>query len=240
MCGLGRDWSCLGDVHWPEAAGDLEFSIKVVELNRGTPIPKALVKICASSDLDCSRPLGQGFTDSEGILPVQIQSESLILSTAHFKDPSFEGYIDVSGPSDEYYPTLNTLFPPQTQRRVVRVVNLPTRETVELLASILDEPSFEAAGIVVASVRDCANYPAPDVVVSLPSSKTALLHYWADLLPDTTLEATSSAGVAVAVDVGAGLPRLDGALRNRALPGVHTFAVVRPGTLSHAFLGPMP
>jgi hypothetical protein len=65
-CSWGADWSCLGREDWPASTKATTLTVDVFDLQNGTPIDDATVKVCGFFDALCNSPIPMANTGDSG------------------------------------------------------------------------------------------------------------------------------------------------------------------------------
>jgi hypothetical protein len=122
----------------------VRYSVRVVDFVSGMPRQNLRVKACRNSDLNCEDPVAT-FVDSKQTGHVQLE-----LPTA------FLGFFEVKSDAVD---TLLYLTKPIEKNTIDRDITVPTLETIDLLASLLEYTWDMDKGLVVLEVLDCSEAP---------------------------------------------------------------------------------
>ncbi len=193
-----NDWTCLGNVHWPDASTGSEIlTVPYVNAITSSAIPGIWVEPCQKLDPTCAHPLSEaGITDDAGIVTFSVPS-------------GYDGYL--LSLWDASLPALMYVNPPILQNTTVPwLPMIPTNDLSALAAAI--GPVDGAAltlnperGLVMLIAYDCATVPAAGVSFSLsPPAPSSTLVYSVGGFPSLTATSTDSSGGAVIVNVPPG------------------------------------
>ncbi len=192
-CDLGTSWACVDAFAWGGASSRvLDLGLAVLRVPMSVPYGGATVRACDLLDPACERPLGETTSTDEGLatLSVDVGVDPL----------GFTGFFTIE--DDVLMPTIvvpaaRLVTDGAFLQPVVGAVE--ARLTIRLATG--HDPTPGNATMLV-QVRDCHDYPAPDVVVDITAGADGhRAVYFNDNLPDPELTATDPSGLAGFVDV---------------------------------------
>ena len=163
-CSWGADWSCLGRIDWRGGVSRVALTVDVFDLQNGTPIDDATVKVCGFFDTACSIPIQTGNTGDSGTVTLD----------ADFGMAPQPFYVDVTSPTTD--PVLEFTTSPVSQRQVaVPGATLPAMTLAGLaqLAQVNLDPTL---GVVTVSVHDCRLAPAAGVTMAIDPPGSTLVY----------------------------------------------------------------
>jgi hypothetical protein len=100
---IGPDYLCLGNVPTPPTPTAMYFYVVNTYLDvsggAGVPAVGLMVKVCAKTDAPCMAPLDSAMTSQSGAVSLTVPAGTT----------GFDGYFDVTGPSDDGGTILETL-----------------------------------------------------------------------------------------------------------------------------------
>jgi|GEM_PF-3418617 len=242
-CGLGRDWSCLTSTRTPTISRDVEFAVKVAEFpsNGAIPIEGATVRICHPIDHACSQPVASAVSDRAGLARFDLAVPIYVGQDPDSNADGLRGHIEVTDESGKHLTTLQPLQPPHTQSGVTRLMEMPTPEFVGIAAASMKLVAEEGTGVVIVSVRDCANKQAPGVVLNFTPDAHPFYMNDRTIFPDPESTQTDYSGQVIIVNVQP--PSLDVQAffaGTSTLIGRTQQVPVRAGAITHAFVQPPP
>jgi hypothetical protein len=184
------DWSCVGNVHWPNATlGQLEIDELVYSSIMQAPIGGAIVKLCNTNDLACSHSFADQTTDDAGnakLVRQPIQTQVGL-------------YLDIS--SAEITPVLEFLaFPVHESRLASSSPAGPPGFPTQLDAfGVTVDPTLGALGVAAV---DCRLAPATGVQFSfVDGGPSTQVFYFSGGTLSPTATATDGSGGALFVNV---------------------------------------
>ncbi len=198
-CGVTADWGCVGDgivTHAPPLQGVPTLTVSFVYWLTSTPIVGMSVAMCGGAP-DCSTPVDTGVTDDAGAVTL----------TDYLIDPGqagLQGFFELS--SNQIYPTIVYWgFPLSSANgRFDTPIDVLTPSEVSLvLGQIGLEPG---KGVVVVAALDCQGALAPNVTIQSGFNDAGASTYYIakSNVPSSELDATTSVGLAVIVNVPVG------------------------------------
>jgi hypothetical protein len=122
----------------------VRYSVRVVDFVSGMPRQDLKIKACRNSDLNCDDPVAT-FVDSKQTGKVQLELPT-----------GFLGFLEVKSDAVD---TLLYVTKPIVEDTVDRDITVPTLETIDLLASLLEYTWDMDKGLVVLEVLDCSEAP---------------------------------------------------------------------------------
>lgn len=140
---LDDRWLCPVDsmsVH----TDTVRYSVRVVDFVSGMPRQDLKVKACSSNDLSCEKPVAT-FVDSKQTGKVQLDLPT-----------GFLGFLELTSDAVD---TLLYVTKPIVENTSDRDITVPTLETIDLLASLLEYTWDMDKGLVVLEVLDCSEQP---------------------------------------------------------------------------------
>ncbi len=183
-CSWGADWSCLGHVDWPAATTKVALTVDVFDLQNGTPIDDATVKVCGFFDTLCTIPIPMENTGDSGTVTMNVD----------FGAAPQAIYVDVTSPTTD--PVLEFPSAPLSQARVTFPgATLPAMSLAGLaqLAQVSLDPTL---GVLAVSVHDCRLAPAAGVTMVIdPPGSTLVYNQGGRPFPMATATDTQGAGV---------------------------------------------
>jgi hypothetical protein len=152
----------------PTASGMVHYGFKVVEFVSRMPPKNLTAKACRTNDVGCSDPVAV-YTDGDGSGLVQLDLPI-----------GFLGFFDVRS---DAIPALSYLTKPVLEDTMDRDLQVPSQDTVQLLAAI-EHVAFEPTkGLALVEAFDCSGTPAGGVEFS-ESKGTATPFYIVNHVPN--------------------------------------------------------
>lgn len=140
-------WSCAAP-EAPQTSGSVQYSFQVVEFVSRMPPGNVVVLACRTNDVKCANPVAR-FDDETGDGFVELTLPS-----------GFSGFFDVQS---DALPALSYLTKPLTRDLQDRDLQVASRSTLELLAT-LDDTVFEPEkGLALVEAFDCSGTPSGGV-----------------------------------------------------------------------------
>lgn len=136
-------WLCPVDT-MSVLARTVSYSVQVVDFVNHMPRTDLRAKACRNNDLDCEKPVAT-FVDSKLTGRVQLELPT-----------GFVGFIALSSDAVD---TLLYVTRPIMRDTVDRDITVPTFETIDLLATLLEYTWDMDKGLVVLEVLDCSENP---------------------------------------------------------------------------------
>lgn len=140
---LDARWLCPMDA-MSVRTDTVRYSVSVVDFVSGMPRTNIEAKACRNSDLSCEDPVAT-FVDSGQTGQVQLELPT-----------GFVGFLELTSDAVD---TLLYLMKPIVRNTIDRDITVPTLETIDLLASLLEYTWDMDKGLVVLEVLDCAETP---------------------------------------------------------------------------------
>ncbi|MFO0762101.1 MAG: hypothetical protein U0359_37025 [Byssovorax sp.] len=238
--------ACVSDHRWdcgaaaftwpPPIASSFTFKARVTQIFPPDPLPGLLVKACPREgwkDPSCAHVMAQSTTDKDGIFVLHdITFQTLTTIEA------WNGWLDISGPG--LYPELRYWSWPTLADRDETMSSI-TQEALAGYAKAYGLTQDDDRGLVTADVQDCYGFRAPGVAIEVDAAddKSVRLYSKGDLTFDAKADVTSRDGVAVFVNVPAGIT----VLRAKEPSGKQVACaeiLVRAGGRSGVGLRPLP
>lgn len=231
--GVGRDWSCIGDLVQEEAgvaratanAGRLIQSLQVLSLAAGTVPPDVSVRACTVIDVGCAAPVTPDLPlDAQGWVDLPLYE-------------GFDGYLEITGPT--LVPALMFYQYPLSadSRRDTAPLGLVERALLPMLTAAIGTPQDPMLGLLTLRAFDCKGDEAPGVQVSI--DKPGVGWYFVSGLPSAAPTETEGSGLGGFLNVPSGITVAQFALTSRereiALPKA---LVSRPGWMTSLRLIP--
>jgi hypothetical protein len=187
-CQTGRNWACLdAKVPWlkPKSAGEIKFTITIVDIVGEHPFVGTIAKACSRVDLNCSMPLDTEVTNQEGSAELTVQAGSL----------GFDGYIDLKGGDNGagapifpaiWYPVPNIVASGSRGR-----VQFVSTESLKQLAGLTGAIIDPARGHFAAAAQDCNFTAAGGVTFDVDTKDTmTTVFYFIGGVPKTNATQT--------------------------------------------------
>ncbi|MET0595005.1 MAG: hypothetical protein ABW133_20060, partial [Polyangiaceae bacterium] len=155
-CQTGHNWQCLDAiVPWikPKSAGDITFSVTIVDIVSEQPFNNATVKACRKLDRDCITPIDVKTTGPDGLVALTVPAGSV----------GFDGYVDITGGDNGtggqsgkivpaiWYPTPFIISPGWRGR-----IQFVSYGTLDLLAGLTGATIDPTRGHFAANAQDCS------------------------------------------------------------------------------------
>jgi len=140
---LDARWLCPVD-SMSVRADTVRYSVRVVDFVSAMPRQDLKVKACRNSDLNCEDPVAT-FVDTKQTGRAQLELPS-----------GFLGFFEVKSDAVD---TLLYVTKPIVEDTIDRDITVPTLETIDLLASLLEYTWDMDKGLVVLEVLDCSEAP---------------------------------------------------------------------------------
>jgi hypothetical protein len=227
-CEVGSDWSCVGEVSWPQPTSDsITGTLTIVDVaSQSQTLPGLSVTACFSVDLECQSPVSPAVTtDANG------QAVITVPTTNQGGQVGFVGYLKITDPTGTYLPELVFAGFPRTQTGYSPTIVMVSGQTAQEISMFTTGTYDPTSPVVIASVTDCAGAYAPDVSLSVESgdggSTGAKVYYTSGTgVPDLSASATSTNGTAIVA----------GALPGFLIVSTHVAAVKAPSVASWEIL----
>jgi hypothetical protein len=197
-CRIGRNWTCLGNVTWPQPDGGaqqatLTLTDAFTTMLVAPPVPGVSVKSCSLDDVPCMSPLSTGTTDDAGVVTLPDLASPII---------GFGGYFEMTAPA--YVPNLYYLSFPLSQANALLGLSMMSQTALaDALAEVNVTPT-PGLGTVWVQVADCLLIPAPYVVVKADGIPQTSVVYYAGSNPSATATSTDFSGWAFIYNVPPG------------------------------------
>jgi hypothetical protein len=223
-CGIGHSWSCVGAVEKPLIDEQtVLFAIQFTDFD-ANPLQGVDVHACRRRSSPCDAQY-QGMTDEQGsvILQVAVGAEG------------FDGYVtashpDVIGARFTWQPLI-TGNPPELAWAI------PSWLVLDSFGQQVGLQQDHSLGLVVITVLDCANGPAPEVEVKISDSAARVIYTRDDQLSISS-DRTDDSGIALIVNVQPGLPDVAVSLADTEQEVARAAVQVEAGTISYVLLSP--
>ena len=225
----GSDWSCLGG---PQSAAPITlaenqnriiFSMQLVDFTSRLVPRTILSRACTLTDVECTQPVSDW-------VPVDDQGWADLMLFE-----GFVGYIENVG--EGYVPgQMYVTEPLDDSRSLGYPVPMISTDSLAALAALFEVPLDLSLGLISVRSFDCQGVTAPGVSLQKPGA--GVPWYFADGLPNISVDRTGEEGFGGFVNVPPGLVRVDAQTpTGMSIAGTHTF-VVRPGWFSSTFVSP--
>jgi hypothetical protein len=247
QCGLGSDWSCVGNVSWPVAQSKTVAVTVAVENGSGQPVPGAELSVseyCPPSDEGGTPVLMAGQTDGTG-------TATLTVPQSTTAGPGFNHGLDgcIAATAPGYLPTFWYWGFPLTEPAVVFTATEPGggKHWIPLIsasdfaalntaASVTQDPS---RGIVGVTLPDCIGGSAPGVKVTTdPDDPAVRVLYGTSFSAAETV--SDPTGLAFLVNVSPGPLTLIATPTAIGKPSSHITVNVAASTFTEVLMYPTP
>jgi hypothetical protein len=232
-CSWGADWSCVGNVHWPNPTEKpITFPSEVVDFVGQTPIDDATVTLCNQLDPTCMSPLTTALPTGD--------AGTITFIRGSVSSPLFM-YFEIAAPT--IVPTIGFDAYPISQQRLTDEIIVLTPDELADLAGLGQVTLTDGLGSAAIEVVDCRLAQAPGVaLVFSASSPTSKLVYAANDSLDPTKRATDVTGTAVLFNapVTPTTPSITVTANVGGRPVATTSFFVRPGGDTEVYLPPTP
>jgi hypothetical protein len=238
-CLPGRNWTCLdARPPWlkPKSAGNITFSLTIVDIVGEAPFAHATVKACGRLDRDCSKPIFASTTDETGFVSLTVPAGSI----------GFDGYVDMSGGDGSpifpaiWYPSPNIISSGWRGR-----IQFVSEDSFKLLASLTTAKIDPMRGHFAANAQDCNFASAPGVTFETDKTDDATtVFYFVGSTPKTNAHETDAlTGIGGYINLPAdGLTLVTARIRindEDKVIGSNTY-IIRPGTFTTTSIPPTP
>jgi len=190
-------WECVGNVVWPLAPmNEIVANPSFREIRSGAVLEGLRVRGCLASDEFCTGPIAEGTTDAEGKVSLQLPAPGT----------GWAGYLEAVGPTipDQLIPADKPIgynFAPG--------YGVPDDGTLTTVLTLLGTQQLPGRGHLGIRARDCWDLPADGVAFEVVQADAeSSLSYFAGALPDRDATMTDDEGLAVIVNVPAGLTKV--------------------------------
>jgi hypothetical protein len=232
-CDLGREWSCTGAFDWGAVVHQtLHIRLAVLQVPDNTPYPGAHVRACRELDPTCTPPLAETTSDGDGLAALDIDTG--------FDTLGFNGHFVIDG--GPLLPTVSVPAAPLVQDGAYLQPVITTGAADTVIGLVTGQVRAPGTAIVLAQVRDCRGFPAPDLVVDVAGAPGQHAFYFNGNAPDPARDATDPSGlvgfVNVPVSGGGSSLTLAAHRKGEAVILARRQALVRPDQLTFLLMGP--
>ncbi len=231
-CMLGTNWSCIGNVSWPQSTtpgAPIDYKTKFLGYSLAGPIAGLTVRACNKASGDCAGAVPTGTTGSDGFV------------TLHLGSNAFDGYLFLTGSG--VYPALVYRQPHVVQsvnedEFFFRAETVPSAADVSTLLQLIGATVDSARAVLILSMLDCDGYTAPGVTfASSAADGSTVGFYTASGVPATASVVTDVDGSGGFVNVPPGLVTVTASVASIGVVGRAT-VWARPGSQTLADLVP--
>jgi hypothetical protein len=237
-CGMGTNWTCLGNVHaWSGKGSTTTLSTVVRDLVTGSPVAGADVSLCRFTDPDCTQPVVPAqTTDATGHVAFDVP-----FANFGFASPA-DSFTQVLAPG--YMPALYFIGYPVTEAQAPlaqpAVIILTMAEAATFFASESLDPNL---AWVQAGVFDCLGDSAADMQITIDSTDPRIRQFYyqtggGSFVPDFKAMATSGFGYGGFINVPPGVVTLTATPLGHDKPVAQVHVLAKAGTLSNYFMFP--
>ena len=174
-CRVGLNWQWLDNkTPWfkPKSAGDITFSITIVEIVSEKPFVNHTLKACTKLDRDCTNPVSTTTTDKDGYAALTVPAGSV----------GFDGYVDIQGPdasSDSIFPAMWYPSPSLVSSGWRGRIQFVSRGSFQSLAVLTGATIDPTRGHFAAAAQDCNFSIAPNVSFDIDTKddKTTVFYF---------------------------------------------------------------
>ncbi len=233
-CDLGQSWGCVNAFDWGGAASQrLSVQLAILRVPASVAYPGAVVRACAELDTRCERPLAETVSADDGLASFELDLGM---------DPvGFTGYFAIM--DDTLMPTVAVPAARIVQHGAFLQPVVSATDAVLTIRLATGHDPTPGRATVLAQVRDCHGFPAPDIVIEITDGTEPQPGvYFSGNFPDRALDATDGSGLAGFIDVpvtgdGATIT-LTAHRKDDPTVLAHRQVLVRPDLFTFVFLGP--
>ncbi|MFO0760250.1 MAG: hypothetical protein U0359_27460 [Byssovorax sp.] len=228
--GGGGDWSCLGDIVYPDPSAPMvKVSFVFLDHLSHMPITDMSVKACPKNDPPCAGVIDQGNTDADGAIALTVPS-----GPAGF-DGSFN--LDKMG-----YPTSRVLvYPMPSADSPVIHMTIVSVQALQLGLADVGTKADPTRGHVAIAGLDCGLLPAPGVSFQvLAADGKSTTAYVAGMGLDEKATATGPDGVGIVFNVPIGPTKVSATREATKMPIGVVDAPVEVGGVTYVSVPPTP
>ena len=158
-CGLGRDFSCIGDFEYPRSfPSRIDLRGDFSDAQSTMPLGGMRVRACSPQDINCDSVLGTDTSDARGLVEFGV-----VIPSLQPPMPEFNGYILVDG-NPEYMPHVLARTAPILDHSIVGQSMVATRAVTGFFDSfgVVRDPG---SGLIYVQPYDCPGHGAKGVTV---------------------------------------------------------------------------
>jgi hypothetical protein len=224
--------TCVGAITWPvpeEASRAITHTFR--DFQSGDPVAGLTVVVCAKSDLTCSNPLGEGVTDAQGAVTLDMPTDA----------SGFDAFLDVSGPNHVSTDFWFLSRDPEASLASGSIsLQILSKATVTLLTGLAEVSLDPARGSVTFVASDCGDRALAGLSVTADSADgDSVTVYLMGSFPSTELPATHVSGTGAILNMPPGPALLTGTGKDGRVWSQHTVNV-RAGRMVGTNMRPTP